>query len=73
MEISKTSGLAGLAYWVNQNYRVTGTDKELGKNDPLIIALKAWVDAQYDDGRQTMITHKELEEQISKLAPGRFE
>jgi hypothetical protein len=73
VEISKTSGLAGLAYWVNQNFRITGTELEVQKNDPLIIQLKAWVDAQYEDGRQTMISHKELEEQIHSIAPGLFE
>jgi isopropylmalate/homocitrate/citramalate synthase len=72
VEISKTSGLAGLAYWVNQNYRLAGTDQELSKNDPLIVALKQWVDAQYEDGRQTMISHKELEAKIKEIAPNRF-
>ena len=72
VEISKTSGLAGLAYWVNTNYRITGTELELSKNDPLILALKVWVDAQYEEGRQTMISHKELEDKINELAPGRF-
>ena len=72
VEISKTSGLAGIAYWVNQNYRITGTDKELRKNDPLILTLKEWIDQQYEDGRQTIISHKELVEKISQLAPGRF-
>ena len=72
VEISKTSGLAGLAYWVNTNYRLTGTERELSKSDPLILALKGWVDLQYEDGRQTMISHKELEDKISQLAPGRL-
>ncbi len=72
VEISKTSGLAGIAYWVNTNYKLTGTDRELTKSDSLVIALKEWVDAQYEDDRQTMISHKELEEKIAALAPGRF-
>jgi isopropylmalate/homocitrate/citramalate synthase len=72
VEISKTSGLAGLAYWVNQNFRITGTELEVQKNDPLILQLKQWVDSQYDEGRQTMISHKELLEQIHIFAPGRF-
>ena len=29
-------------------------------------------DLQYEEGRQTMISHKELEEKIEELAPGRF-
>jgi len=71
VEISKTSGLAGLAYWINQNYHLSG-DREISKNDPLTLALKRWVDAQYDADRQTMISRKELEEKIEELAPGRF-
>ena len=72
VEITKTSGLAGIAYWVNQNYHLTG-DRLLAKNDPLILELKKWVDAEYEADRQTMISHKEMVEKIRMLAPGRFE
>ena len=68
VQISKTSGLAGIAYWINQNYRLEGDDK-LDKKSPLVIAMKEWVDAQYEDGRQTAMTDKELEEKIEELAP----
>ena len=44
-------------------------DAELKKNDPLVVALKAWVDEQYEEGRQTAMTDKELEEKIEELAP----
>ena len=71
VEISKTSGLAGIAYWINQNYRLEG-DKALSKNDPLVVALKQWVDAEYENERQTVMSHKEMEEKIEELAPGRF-
>ncbi len=71
VEITKTSGFAGIAYWVNQNYRLTA-ENQLAKNDPLIVALKSWVDEEYEAGRQTMISHKEMEERIEALAPGRF-
>ena len=71
VEISKTSGLAGIAYWINQNYGLSGEAK-LAKNDELVVAIKAWVDAQYEGGRQTVISHKELEDKITELAPGRF-
>ncbi len=71
VEISKTSGTAGIAYWINQNYRLSG-DLELKKTDALVGQLKEWVDAQYEGGRQTMISPKELEEKIEALAPGRF-
>ena len=71
VEISKTSGLAGIAYWINKTYRLP-EDKQLGKNDPLVVALKQWVDGLYEDGRQTIVSYKEMQEKINQLAPGRF-
>ncbi len=72
VEISKTSGLAGIAYWINQQYGLTG-ENELSKKDPLIVSIKEWIDQEYEDGRQTVISHKEMEELIEKFAPGRFQ
>jgi len=71
VEISKTSGLAGIAYWINKTYRLP-EDKQLGKNDPLVVTLKQWVDGLYEDGRQTIVSYKEMQEKINQLAPGRF-
>ena len=71
VEISKTSGLAGIAYWINCHYKLSD-DEEIKKNDPLVVELKAWVDEQYEQERQTVMSHKELEEKIEELAPGRF-
>ena len=31
-----------------------------------------WVDSQYEDGRQTVMTDRELEEKIAELAPGLY-
>ncbi len=59
--INKTSGLAGLAYWVNNHYGLKGNDM-IDKRDPAIISMKAWVDEQYENGRQTSISDMELEE-----------
>ncbi|MBQ2892558.1 MAG: 2-isopropylmalate synthase [Oscillospiraceae bacterium] len=72
VEISKTSGLAGIAYWINQTYRLKG-DQELKKNDPLVVALKAWVDSEYEAGRVTMISRDEMAEKIEEFAPGRLQ
>ncbi len=69
--ISKTSGLAGIAYWINENYDLTG-DAAVAKSDPLVAALKAWVDEEYENGRQSTLGRGELEEKIEELAPGRF-
>ena len=72
VEISKTSGLAGIAYWLNQNFRLKG-DQQVQKHDPLVITMKDWVDQEYEDGRQTVMTDKELDAMVERLAPGRFE
>ena len=71
VQVAKTSGLAGIAYWINQNYHLTG-DAQIDKHDPLVLALKGWVDAEYEDGRQTVLSAKELNAKIAELAPGRF-
>ena len=66
VQISKTSGAAGIAYWINGHYKLQGDDK-IGKSDPLVLSLKKWVDDQYENGRQTIITDHEMEEQIKEL------
>ena len=71
VSISKTSGLAGIAYWINNSYRLA-PDKALDKKDPLVIALKEWVDKEYEDGRQTAISNSELDSKIEELSGGRF-
>ena len=71
VEISKTSGLAGIAYWINTNYRLDENIK-IQKDDDLVIQIKKWVDELYEAGRQTMLSRKELEAKIEELAPGRF-
>ena len=71
VEISKTSGAAGIAYWINHNYSLSDKDK-ISKNDDLVLAMRAWIESEYEAGRQTSISRKELETKIEELAPGRF-
>ena len=71
VQISKTSGLAGIAYWINQTYGLEG-EQLLDKRSELVVAMKEWVDQQYEEGRQTCMTEHELEEKIEELAPGRY-
>jgi isopropylmalate/homocitrate/citramalate synthase len=71
VQIGKASGLAGIAYWINQNFRLS-EDQKLDKRDPLVVALKEWIDEEYEDGRQTVLSNKELEDKIAEFAPGRF-
>ena len=69
--ISKTSGLAGIAYWINANYSLKG-EEQVDKRSPLVIAMKEWVDKEYEDGRQTTLTTAELEEKIEELSQGQL-
>ena len=72
VSISNTSGLAGLAYWVNHHYRLLGTDEEVTKHDSMIEELKNEVDSMYVDGRTTIMSDEELEAMVHKLCPERF-
>ncbi len=69
--IGKSSGLAGIAYWINNNYNLP-EDELLEKHDPLVVSLKEWIDAEYEGGRVATLSVSELEEQIEKLSNGKY-
>lgn len=71
VSIGKTSGLAGIAYWINNNYKLTGNEI-MDKRDPVVVAIKEWVDKEYEDGRQTALSNMELESKIEELSNGKF-
>lgn len=64
--VSKTSGLAGIAYWLNEHYGLT-EERKVTKDSPLVIQLKEWVDEMYADDRTTSLSNKELEDKIKEL------
>lgn len=63
--VSKTSGAAGIAYWLNENYKKS--DKQYDKNSELVIRMKEWVDEIYAAGRTTVLATEELEKMISEI------
>ncbi len=69
--IGKSSGLAGIAYWINQHYQLEGAAM-LDKKDPLVVRLKDWIDREYEDGRQTSLSNAELENKVKELSDGAF-
>lgn len=69
--VSKTSGLAGIAYWINENYGLEGVDA-LDKRDPIVAELKEWVDGEYAGGRVSALSNHELEAKLAELSGGRF-
>ena len=61
--VSNTSGLAGIAHWMNTYYRLKG-EAQVDKKDEIVVKVKDWVDVQYAEGRVTVMTDEELDKQI---------
>jgi len=57
--VSNTSGLAGIAHWINTYYKLK-EDAQIDKNSELAAMVKAWVDTEYESGRVTVLTDAEL-------------
>ena len=66
VSISNTSGLAGIAYWINAHYRLNG-DAQVNKKDELVVFIKDWVDVQYASGRQTVMSDEEIETLVGEF------
>ena len=65
VSVSNTSGLAGIAHWINTYYRLP-REQWIDKNAELVRHLKEWVDVQYEDGRVTVLTDGELVWEIDR-------
>ena len=57
--MSNTSGLAGIAHWINTYFKLK-EDEKITKSSELVAYVKAWVDTEYESGRVTVLTDKEL-------------
>ena len=64
VSVSNTSGLAGIAHWINTYYKLPA-EKKLDKECELVKMVKTWVDHEYDEGRVTVITDDELTDVIA--------
>jgi isopropylmalate/homocitrate/citramalate synthase len=60
VSVTNTSGLAGIAYWINCHYHLSG-EGAVSKRDPMVLWIKEKTDAEYAKGRQTAMSTKELE------------
>ena len=67
VSISKTSGTAGIAYWINNHYKLSDTEK-VSKRDEIVIKMKEYIDELYAEGRVTLMTDAELEEIFVSLS-----
>ncbi len=67
--ITKTSGLAGIALWINNNFRLSEQDM-VDKKDEGVAKIKEWIDKEYESGRTTSISDDEMLKGIQEIAPG---
>ena len=64
--IGKTSGLSGIAYWLNDYFHLKG-ERAVDKRSPLVTSLKEWIDKEYEGGRQTSLSTHEIVEMVERL------
>lgn len=57
--VTKTSGVSGVAHWINAYFNLKG-DRAVDKKNPVVLAVKEWVDAEYESGRVVSIADSEL-------------
>lgn len=62
------SGNAGIAFWINANYSLTGADK-IDKKDKTVDDMKAMVDKEYEMGRTAAMSDGELEMMLQTVNP----
>lgn len=70
--VDSHSGLAGIAFWMNGYFRLTGDDA-IDKKASLVAKIKEEVDRQYADGRNTAMGDQELEEMLRRIDFGEYE
>lgn len=66
--VSNVTGRAGIACWINNFYSLTEKCQVL-KGDSIVHEIYEWVKSEYEGGRVTMISDKELDNQIKKVNP----
>ncbi|MBR2375875.1 MAG: 2-isopropylmalate synthase [Clostridia bacterium] len=66
VSISNTSGLAGIAYWINKHYELPEASL-VTKQDWLVQEMKTRIDGLYADGRTTVMGEDELETLFNEL------
>ena len=71
VSVSATSGLAGIAFWINNHYNLMG-DHMVTKQSSLVEEAKEIIDRLYADGRTTVMSTEELETLIEELTAGHF-
>jgi isopropylmalate/homocitrate/citramalate synthase len=66
--ITSYSGTAGIAFWLNAHYRLTGGHK-IGKDDPRVQTLYTDIMKIFEEGRTTALSDKEMEKVVEQHFP----
>ena len=66
VSISNTSGLAGIAFWINDYYELPAKSK-IDKNDPIVAAMKKLIDEEFENGRNSIMGDDELDNMIRQI------
>jgi len=66
--ITKTSGLAGIIYWINNHFNLT-EDKRLEKRNSGVKKMYNWIMEQYRNGRIIPISDVEMINLVKKYLP----
>jgi len=69
--VTDKSGKAGIAYWINSHFGLTG-ESAIDKRHPGISKINKWINEEYEDGRMTTISSEELEAKVRKYLPELF-
>jgi isopropylmalate/homocitrate/citramalate synthase len=69
--ITDKTGIAGVAYWVNSRLRLEG-DRAINKRHPGIVKIHKRIMQEYDGGRVTSISRKEMEQWARQYLPEYF-
>ena len=66
VNISQSSGAAGIAHWINSSYGLKG-DKCVDKHSAVVQYIKDWVDEEYASGRVAEIGGDEIHRKINEF------
>jgi hypothetical protein len=69
--ITDKTGIAGVAYWVNSRLRLEG-ESAISKRHPGIVKIHKRIMQEYDGGRVTSISRKEMEQWARQYLPEYF-
>ena len=69
--LGQNSGLAGIAYWINNTYNLPEAD-QVTKHDPVVVSMKNWIDGEYAGGRQSTLSITEIEAKLKEFSNGKY-